>query len=1054
MRKHFLLFFLMSLLPLGAWADGNIGVQLSTTMTKEFGTADPVYLAATDFVIISNTTGEATYDEETALAGVLKFKRKQDNEGESRGTYDYEVTVDATWAAAHGGITVVATNTGRITITEKALEDEMIGDIANAPFTFNATAWTPTPVVSYLKDPLAEATPANTVTLVAGADKDFTYSYEANVNAGTGKVIITAVEGGNYSGTAEKTFTINKKAIAADKLSIVLDQDVFTYSGEQIKPGLTIKDMSLGASGTQLEATDYKVVYTGNKDATLAVGETKLTVSVPDLGGNYTFGAVDKNFTINKHALTIAIKEGQRKVFGDANPAKYLVEYGTGENGFVGEETPATLATLEEFVEPTLVRVPGENAGVYAISITNEEEVIAGARNYNVQIAEGTVNFSIQAKDITDAITITLSNKEGDTYTYNGAEHFKNVAVTLDATPLTENVHYTVATTDNIDAGTATVTVSGMNNYKGSKLATFEIAKAAISVIPAVASKAYGVAQDPALDYTLKVGDNNVDKNVLHGTVELQREEGETVGTYNIWFKKYTATEAQRADDNYEIANTDNMETEVAATRYALFTITGSAQTLYLKFKEGTTATKEYGEDDPDWSIEDLEVDATKEGGAACPEWEDIKYTFGDPEFELASQDVADNATNKVSVTNVLTSPIYPTVIVGTMPFTITAKDVALVVDDQEIAYGTALNQNAFSLAEGYQLAGEEQLAVLNVKIKVDNLGTYAPGSEKEGVIYATINNPNYNLVTGDCKWGDLTVTNAVEDAPLYLADDNEDLLDQINAYNTLPVHAYVKISLRDRNLGGKDRTWADNSWNTMTLPFDITVAELSKILGYAVVNVVDAKGYSESESGAPVYKFNLTMKGGYGKDVLPANKPFVIKTTDALAAIIDAADAAAREENQEIEEDQLGYLDFGLRTIVAPTAADFDGVDAGGNSTFKPAYEVTPVSSADEGKIWFQLGNYAKWAYIKSSSTATWNIVPFEGFIDQNNTTAENPEAAIFLMEDIDGTVTAIKGVEVDNVNGVKNAEGLYNLNGMKLNSVPTQKGVYIQNGKKVVIK
>ena len=294
----------------------------------------------------------------------------------------------------------------------------------------------------------------------------------------------------------------------------------------------------------------------------------------------------------------------------------------------------------------------------------------------------------------------------------------------------------------------------------------------------------------------------------------------------------------------------------------------------------------------------------------------------------------------------------------------------------------------------------------------------------------------NYTIDANETVKGNITVTAADE---LLLWDGDEDVLAKINDYDTKTLNVKIKIDQRDRNLGGKARTWADNSWNTMTLPFDITVKELSQILGYAVVNVVDAKGYSESESGAPVYKFNLTMKGGYGEDFLPANKPFVIKTTDALA---------------DFDVDDDGYIDFGERKIIAPTAADFAGVDAGGNSTFKPAYAKREVSKADEGKIWFQLGNYAKWAYIKSSSTATWNIVPFEGFIDQNNTTAENPEAAIFLMEDIDGTVTAIKGVEVDNVNGQKNVEGMYNLNGMKLNSVPTQKGVYIQNGKKVIIK
>jgi hypothetical protein len=33
-------------------------------------------------------------------------------------------------------------------------------------------------------------------------------------------------------------------------------------------------------------------------------------------------------------------------------------------------------------------------------------------------------------------------------------------------------------------------------------------------------------------------------------------------------------------------------------------------------------------------------------------------------------------------------------------------------------------------------------------------------------------------------------------------------------------------------------------------------------------------------------------------------------------------------------------------------------------------------------------------------------------------------------------------------------NAEGWYTVNGIKLQSAPTEKGVYINNGKKVVVK
>ena len=320
----------------------------------------------------------------------------------------------------------------------------------------------------------------------------------------------------------------------------------------------------------------------------------------------------------------------------------------------------------------------------------------------------------------------------------------------------------------------------------------------------------------------------------------------------------------------------------------------------------------------------------------------------------------------------------------------------------------------------------------LDLKLVWDENGAIG---EHAGALVPSITNPNFKVVEANITKGKVTV---LQNNAITLWDADENVLDLINSYDTKTVNVSIKITERDRELGGKARTWAAGQWNTMTLPFDITVKELSKILGYAVVNVVDEGGYTTNEKGAPVYKFNLTMKGGYGEEFLPANKPFVIKTTDALAQIVN---------NQSI-------IDFGSRKIVAPTVKDFGGVAAGGGSYFKPAYKVTPVSSANEGKIWFELGNSKNWAYIKSTSDATWNIVPFEGYIDQ--TGVENAEAAIFLMEDIDGTVTAINGVEVDDINSLQNAnaEGWYTLQGVKLESAPTEKGIYIFNGKKVAVQ
>ena len=200
---------------------------------------------------------------------------------------------------------------------------------------------------------------------------------------------------------------------------------------------------------------------------------------------------------------------------------------------------------------------------------------------------------------------------------------------------------------------------------------------------------------------------------------------------------------------------------------------------------------------------------------------------------------------------------------------------------------------------------------------------------------------------------------------------------------------------------------------------------------GYAIVNEIDPNGYSES-SGAPVYKFKLTMKGAYGEDYLPANKPFTIKTT----------------------EDIKGVIDFGTQHIIAPTDDDLNGVDAGGGSKFKPAYAEKSVSSADNGKIWFLLGNHTKWAYITPSSSNSWTILPLESYIDQSGNLA-NASNAIFMMEDLDGT-TAIHGINVDDAENAKlnSAKGWYNLNGVKMENAPAMKGVYIKDGKKVVIK
>jgi hypothetical protein len=56
------------------------------------------------------------------------------------------------------------------------------------------------------------------------------------------------------------------------------------------------------------------------------------------------------------------------------------------------------------------------------------------------------------------------------------------------------------------------------------------------------------------------------------------------------------------------------------------------------------------------------------------------------------------------------------------------------------------------------------------------------------------------------------------------------------------------------------------------------------------------------------------------------------------------------------------------------------------------------------------------------------------------------------FIMNFGEGETTGIQPIRMEN--GTTPAEGTYDLSGRRIQGQPTQKGVYIQNGKKVVIK
>lgn len=118
---------------------------------------------------------------------------------------------------------------------------------------------------------------------------------------------------------------------------------------------------------------------------------------------------------------------------------------------------------------------------VDGISVTYDGMKLYEGINYRLidndtsYTVEGINNFKgsleVQKKTIEDA-EITLSKTE---YTYSGNKKNPLVEVTLDGNELEKNVDYSIRYADNINAGTATVTLEGMGLFSGEVSRTFEI---------------------------------------------------------------------------------------------------------------------------------------------------------------------------------------------------------------------------------------------------------------------------------------------------------------------------------------------------------------------------------------------------------------------------------------------------------------------------------------------------------------------------------------------------------------------------------------------------
>lgn len=302
----------------------------------------------------------------------------------------------------------------------------------NNSLTYNGSTLNPAVTVKYGNATLKKNT-------------DYTVAYSNNVNAGTGTITITGK--GIYGGSVKKTFTIKKLGISATAVSGTGNK---VYTGSVIKPVPAVK-----VGGRTLKnGTDFTVSYKNNTEPGTA------TLSVTGKG-NYS-GSVSKTFKITARAINDVEVTVPDTVFtGVQVRPDVVVSYGNYQ--FINNS------------DYTLSFKDNVNIGTASVVVTGKNH-LSGSR---------TVTFPIEKADISST-EIAVKNA-----TFTGSAVKSAVDVRLGNVTLKEGTHYTLSYKNNVNAGTAQVTVSGKGSLEGAVTKNFTISKADISKASISASGTY-----------------------------------------------------------------------------------------------------------------------------------------------------------------------------------------------------------------------------------------------------------------------------------------------------------------------------------------------------------------------------------------------------------------------------------------------------------------------------------------------------------------------------------------------------------------------------------
>ena len=262
----------------------------------------------------------------------------------------------------------------------------------------------------------------------------------------------------------------------------------------------------------------------------------------------------------------------------------------------------------------------------------------------------------------------------------------------------------------------------------------------------------------------------------------------------------------------------------------------------------------------------------------------------------------------------------------------------------------------------------------------------------------------DHNSKNGYCTYCDAHVILANNDAEAAVGEKNTDVISTWNGTET-------DIILQDRTL------YKDGDWNTLCLPFDLTIAE-------SVLDGADVRALDNADLTGGVLTLNFTNEGDV--TTIEAGKPYIIRWTKAEGYV---------------DDDDHNLVNPVFRNVTVKSDMN-NFVSTDGKVSFCGTYDYQSWDAENPSILFLGAENQLHWPDAGASLGACRAYFQL----------TEGAGVREFKLSFGDGTQTIIGHTEITDI--TESADAWYTVNGVKLSGMPRTRGIYVKNGKKIVVK